>query len=55
MIGCWIKLPAEFRANTASRVLCVAAVVAGIGLFAIRLHNDASWWTGHYNYYLEPR
>ena len=26
------------------------ALVAGIGLFAIRMHSDASWWTGHWNY-----
>jgi hypothetical protein len=31
------------------------ALVAGIGLFAIRLHGDASWWTGHWNYSLSPR
>ena len=53
VIYCWFALPPEFRANTGSRVLCVAAVVAGIGLFAIRLHSDASCWTGHFNYSLE--
>ncbi len=31
------------------------AVAAGIGLFLIRLHSDASWWTGHYAYFLLPR
>jgi hypothetical protein len=31
------------------------ALVAGIGLFVIRLHSDASWWTGHWNYSLLPR
>ena len=31
------------------------ALIAGIGLFAIRLHGDASWWTGHWNYALAPR
>jgi chromate transport protein ChrA len=28
----------------------VIALIAGIGLFGIRLHSDASWWTGHWNY-----
>jgi hypothetical protein len=32
--------------------LFVIALIAGIGLFAIRLHGDASWWTGHWNYSL---
>jgi len=31
------------------------ALIAGIGLFAIRLHSDASWWTGHWSYALSPR
>ncbi|HEY0223540.1 MAG TPA: hypothetical protein VGC38_03420 [Pseudolabrys sp.] len=31
------------------------AVVAGVGLFAIRLTSDASWWTGHVMYWLPPR
>ena len=31
------------------------ALIAGLGLFAIRLHSDASWWTGHIDYYLLPR
>jgi hypothetical protein len=38
-----------------SKVLFVAALVAGVGLFAIRLHNADSWNTGHYTYYIEPR
>lgn len=32
-----------------------AALICGLGLFAIRLHSDASWWTGHYSYWLTPR
>ena len=31
------------------------ALIAGLGLFAIRLNSDASWWTGHYMYWLQPR
>lgn len=29
-----------------------AAVIAGLGLFAIRMTSDASWWTGHLTYSL---
>jgi hypothetical protein len=32
-----------------------AALICGLGLFAIRLHSDASWWTGHWSYWLSPR
>ena len=35
--------------------LFLIALIAGIGLFAIRLHNDASWWTGHWGYSLSRR
>ena len=28
----------------------VIALITGIGLFGIRLHSDASWWTGHWDY-----
>ena len=31
------------------------ALVAGVGLFAIRLNSNASWWTGHLVYFLPPR
>lgn len=31
------------------------ALIAGIGLFAIRLTGDAAWWTGHLFYSLPPR
>ena len=31
------------------------ALIAGLGLFAIRLNSDASWWTGHLMYSLPPR
>lgn len=31
------------------------AIIAGVGLFAIRMTSDASWWTGHYMYWLTPR
>src|SRR5690348_11084386 len=26
------------------------AIVAGVGLFAIRLTSDAAWWTGHLSF-----
>ena len=31
------------------------ALVAGVGLFAIRLNGDGSWWSGHLFYNLCPR
>lgn len=31
------------------------ALVAGVGMLAIRLNGDASWWTGHLVYTLPPR
>jgi len=31
-------------------VMFFLAFVAGIGLLALRLNGDASWWTGHLNY-----
>ena len=31
------------------------ALIAGLGLFAIRFNSDASWWTGHLTYSLLPR
>ena len=30
------------------------ALVAGVGLFALRLSHDG-WWTGHLTYSLPPR
>jgi hypothetical protein len=32
-----------------------AGLLAGIGLLLIRLHSDASWWTGHLMFSLPPR
>jgi hypothetical protein len=37
------------------KALFWAALVAGVGLFAIRLNGDASWATGHWSYFLLPR
>jgi hypothetical protein len=31
------------------------ALLAGLGLFAIRMNGDASWWTGHLMYSVPPR
>ena len=39
--------------NAASmQALFWTALMAGVGLFAIRLNSDASWWTGHLIYRL---
>ena len=45
------SLPGEAMAW---KVLFWIALVAGVGLFAIRLNGDASWWTGHLRYNLLP-
>jgi len=37
------------RAGIAKALFWIA-LVAGIGLLAIRLNGDASWWTGHLMY-----
>ena len=34
----------------AAQVMFILAVIAGIGLLAIRLNSKASWWTGHLHY-----
>jgi hypothetical protein len=36
-------------------VLFWIALMAGLGLFAIRLNGNASWWTGHLRYDIGPR
>jgi hypothetical protein len=46
LIGIRAKLPTA---------LFWVALIAGLGLFAIRLNGDASWWTGHLVYTLLPR
>ena len=38
-----------------SKVLYWGGLLAGVGLLLIRLHSDASWWTGHLMYSLPPR
>ena len=37
------------------QILFVIALLAGIGLFGIRMHSDASWWTGRWHYALDHR
>jgi hypothetical protein len=32
-----------------------AALIAGVGLLALRLTSDHGWWTGHLFYSLPPR
>ena len=36
--------------STAGKVLFWLGFIAGLGLFAIRLNGNASWWTGHLTY-----
>jgi hypothetical protein len=37
------------------KALLWAALIAGIGLLALRLTSDHGWWTGHLSYSLPPR
>ena len=37
------------------KALFWVALIAGVGLFAIRLNSEASWWTGHLIYTIPPR
>ena len=37
------------------KVLFWVALIAGVGLFAIRLTGNASWWTGHLMFAILPR
>ena len=46
LIGIRAKVP---------KALFWVALIAGVGLFAIRLNSDASWWTGHLVYTIPPR
>ena len=41
--------------NKVPKPLFWIALVAGVGMFLIRLNSDASWWTGHLVYTLPPR
>jgi hypothetical protein len=37
------------------KALFWVAFICGLGLFAIRLNGEASWWTGHLVYTIPPR
>ena len=41
-------MPSSQSTRTKGNVLFWIALVAGLGVLAIRLHGDASWWTGHF-------
>jgi hypothetical protein len=47
-------LPEERRPWVGGTVLFFLALIAGLGLLAIRMNGDASWWTGHLRYELAP-
>lgn len=48
LVGLKLQLPD-------GKVLFGIALIAGIGLFAIRLTSDDAWWSGHLVFYLAPR
>jgi uncharacterized membrane protein len=35
--------------------LFIVALIAGIGLFGIRMHSKHSWYTGHWHYIFDGR
>ena len=55
-VGILIRLKAQLsaekkpgkRISTGGTVLFWIALIAGLGVLAIRLHGDDSWWTGHF-------
>lgn len=56
LVGILIRLKAKLsaatkpgkRISTGGTLLFWIALIAGLGVLAIRLHGDASWWTGHF-------
>jgi len=58
LIGLRVRTSGSYYADS-TRAMAAAlfwvALIAGIGLFAIRLGGDAQWATGHRIYYLPPR
>jgi len=56
LVGILIRLRAKLsaeekrgkRSSTGGTLLFWLALIAGLGVLAIRLHGDASWWTGHF-------
>jgi hypothetical protein len=47
-------LPEERRPWIGGTVVFFLALIAGLGLLAIRMNGDSSWWTGHLRYELLP-
>lgn len=56
LVGILIRLKAQLsaakkpgkRSSAGGTVLFWIALIAGLGVLAIRLHGDDSWWTGHF-------
>jgi hypothetical protein len=59
LIGVRVQTARTYPDDDATRTMAAAlfwiALLAGLGLLAIRLSSDAAWWTGHRVYYLLPR
>jgi cyanate permease len=51
--ACVVGLLGMIKARGSNPLLWIA-VVAGVGLFVIRMTSDDSWWTGHLRYSLSP-
>lgn len=48
-------MPAEEKPWIAGNTLFLFALIAGLGLLAIRTQSTEAWWTGHARYELLPR
>ena len=53
-LGMLLGLFGMIKTRGSNPVLWIA-ILAGLGLFAIRFSSDSGWWTGHAQYWLIPR
>ena len=55
LIGLRLGASQRKRREAAGTLLFWLALVAGVGLFFIRMSGETGWWTGHLRYELAPR
>ena len=55
LIGLRLRASQRKRREVAGTLLFWLALVAGVGLFFIRMSGEAGWRTGHLRYELAPR
>lgn len=52
---CFMLLGVVGLRESMPKPLFWTGLVAGLGLFALRLTGDSGWWTGHLVYFIPPR